>query len=151
MWHSSCHHHTLTVAPLTINTSPNNHHGSQHQPTPGWWTRGAQRSTVKWVEMQIHLVLVISLRYVLRFTSFSIPLLCLTLRTSFSFTLTFSIYSYMLTLVLTLAQSAQPCTVRAASHSSFTVHTQPCTVNAQPCTVHVSWYINPYVTSLFFS
>ena len=41
----------------------------------------------------------------LQFTSFSIPLLYLTLRTSFSFTLTFTIYSYMITLVLTLAQS----------------------------------------------
>ena len=40
------------------------------------------------------------------FTSFSTPLLYSTLWTSFSFTLTFTIYSYMLTLVLTLAQFA---------------------------------------------
>ena len=74
MWHSSCRHHTLTVAPLTINMSPNNHHGSQHQPTPGWWMRGAQRSTVKWFEMQIRLVLVISLRYVCFFFFFCVRL-----------------------------------------------------------------------------
>ena len=36
----------------------------------------------------------------------------------FSFTLTFTIYSYMLTRVLTLAQFTQPRTVRAAMHSS---------------------------------
>ena len=41
-----------------------------------------------------------------------------TLWTSFSFTLTFTIYSYILTLVLTLAQFTQPCTVCAAMHSS---------------------------------
>ena len=37
------------------------------------------------------------------------------------------------------AQFTQPCTVRAASHSSCTVHTQPCTVPAQSTRSHAQF------------
>ena len=91
----------------------------------------------------------------LRFISFSIPLLCLTLRTSFSLL----IYAYSSTYSCTVhaamhshrAAMHSSCSLAQFLHSPHAAMHSPCTVNAQPCTVHVSWYINPYVTSLFFS
>ena len=102
--------------------------------------------------------------FVLRFTSFSIPLLYSTLWTSFFshlpllFTHTCLLWYLLLHSSHSHAQFMQPCTVHAsmhslrihaqfvhpctvlaALHSSCTVHTQPCTVPAQSTRSHAQF------------